>query len=576
MDIEQVVISKLKISLVNAGLSEGVIFTESELRPVLLTFLESLEEIASQVCKPFNSFALLCALQHHTPVYIIKPKLGFEADVQILFNNAATLAFRFSSPTSEAKFKLNRADYNRIAESNDLSWLEDYSEVVLQIYYIVDIIDFTVKNLRWLGKGARATVNLSASDISTIIKMDTPIELEQRMGEYDERLIRNQDILIKQAIPLGIVKPESPLKCVVVNPNWGEFRRGKLNPSPIPVVFGMDAIYTFTSLHSGEIIQIFNKRVHVEDLFVFMAALFKPLVEDAISNRRFAGQGYSFTEEKHLIDYIADWAPNIYLDCFSKQVFENGTPFVIESLNRNYWKEVIPPMLRFISHDFGSRDSIDPLLLRPVKLAYRCDDGTVFLHLGSVIHFLMYFLDQFQNTGRFGEIKGRALEALLLATIESIAGFKRIWQPGRKLQYQVAGKVGTDVDVFVQRNELALLISCKSYGVNREYELGNGQECWKRSEDAKGWLRFAYQTAKVIANHRKELKLPKNIEGILPLVCTGWPEYLFEPAEDFFMFDDTPRIATIREIEQFCRNIDNVALEKLIADSWTVRVERDS
>jgi len=530
------------------GLSEGVTYVESELRPVLLTFLKSLEEIASQVCEPFNSFALLCALQHYIPVHIIKPKLGFEADAQVLFNNAAALAFRFSSPTSEAKRQLNRADYDRIVKRNDLSWLEDYSEVVLRIYYIVDIIGFTVKNLRWLGKGARATVNFSACDISTMIKMDTPLELQQRMSQYDERLIRNQDILIKQAIPLGIIKPESPLKCIVVNPNWGEFRKGNLNPSPIPVVFGMDAIYTFTSLHSEEIIQIFNKRVHVEDLFVFMAALFKPLVEDALNNRRFAGQGYSFTEEQHLIDYIANWAPNIYVECFSQQIFEDGTPFVFESLDRNYWKEVIPPMLRLVSHDFDSRNSIDPLLLRPVKLAYRCDDGTVFLHLGSVLHFFMYFLDQFQKTGRFGEIKGRALEALLLATIESIVGFKRIWELGRKLRYQVAGKVGTDVDVFVQRNELALLISCKSYGVNRKYELGNGEECWKRSEDAKGWFRFAYETAKVVANHRKELKLPRNLEGILPLVCTGWPEYLFEPAEDSFMFDGTPRIATIREI----------------------------
>jgi hypothetical protein len=294
LDVERLVISKLKISLINAGLSERVIYTEGDLRLVLITFLESLEEIASQVCKPFNSLALLCALQHYIPIHIIKPKLGFEADVQILFNNAAALAFRFCSPTSEAKIKLNRADYARIAKNNDLSWLEDYSEVILQIYYVVDVIDFAMKNLRQLGKGASATIDLSVDDISTVIKMYTPLELQQRMSQYDERLIRNQDILIKQAIPLGIVKPESPLKGVVVNPNWNEFRKGNLNPSPIPVIFGMDAIYAFTSLHSEEILHIFNRRVHVEDLFVFMSALFKPLVEDALNNKRFAGQGYVF------------------------------------------------------------------------------------------------------------------------------------------------------------------------------------------------------------------------------------------------------------------------------------------
>lgn len=42
------------------------------------------------------------------------------------------------------------------------------------------------------------------------------------------------------------------------------------------------------------------------------------------------------------------------------------------------------------------------------------------------------------------------------------------------------------------------------------------------------------------------------------------------------MFDGTPRIATIREIEQFYRNIDDMNLEKLFADSWAVLVERDS
>ncbi len=575
MNIERSVTSKIKLALKNAGLSGKVAYTENQLRPVLLNFLTSLEEIASKACKPFNSFGLLCALQHYLPIHIIEPRAGFEADAQILFNNAATLAFRFSSSTDDAKAKLTRADYVRISEMNDLSWLEDYSEVVLQIYYIADVIDLTIKILRWLGKGATATVDLTAKNASTIVKMQTPAELQQKMRQYDERVIRNQSILIKQAIPLGAVKPTSPLKCVVVNLNLSEFRNGNLNPPPVPVIFGMDAIYTFTSFHSDEVIQVFNKRVHVEDLFVFMAALFKPLVEDFLNNVRFAGQGYSFTEEQHLIDYVANWAPAIYAECFSQGVFADGTPCVLESFSQAYWEEVVPEMLRFISHDFVSRDTIDPLLLHPVRFAYRCDDGTIFLHLGSLIHFFMYFLDQFQSTGQFGEIKGRALEVLLSDIIESVKGFKRIWEPGHRLKLPVAGKVGTDVDVFVQRNELALLISCKSYSVNREYELGNGQTCWDRSGAAKSWLRFAHQTAKVVAEHHKELKLPKEIKGILPLVCTGWHEYLFEPSEDYFLVDGTPRLATLREIEQFCRNLGARKVRKLFSDPWTVPISDD-
>lgn len=575
MNIEKLTISKLKIAIEDAGLTGKVTYEEDQLRPVLLSFLKSLEEIAYEACEPFNSFGLLCALAHSIPIYIVRPRKGFEGDVQILFNNAATLAFRFSSSTNDAKVKFTPADYRKIAKANDLSWIKDYSEVIQQIYYLVDVIDLFLKILRQLGKGASATIDLAANDISAIIKMQIPIELQQQMSEYDERLIRNQSILIKLAMPLGAIKPESPLNCVVVNPNWAEYHKGNLNPPPAPRIFGMDAIYTITSFHADEVIQIFNRRVHVEDLFVFLSALFKPLVEDALHNVRFAGQGYSFVEEQHLIDYIANWAPSIYADCFNQGAFPDGTPFVFESLSQPYWREVVPQLLRFISHDFTSRDSIDHLLFRPNKFVYRCDDGTIFLHLGSVSHFFMYFLDEFQKSGKFGEMKGKTFELLLLQIIESVGGFHRIWEPRHKLKLPVGRKTSTDIDVFVRWNELAFLFSCKSYGTNREYELGDGQTCWDRSEDAKRWLRSAYQTAKVIAEHHEELKLPKELRGIMPFVCVGWPEYLYEPSQDYLMEDGTSRIATMREIEQFCNGINDIKATELLSDPWMVSIPDD-
>lgn len=576
MDIESLITSRLRNALVGAGLSEKILYSEGEVRNTLLDFIESLNEISSSVCRPFNSFALLCALQHHLPLHIAKPRPGYEGDAQALFNNAATMAFRFSSPTSESKFRLDRTDYIRIAEANDFSWLDDYSEAITQIYHIAAVIKFTLNNLHVLGKGAKIVLDLSTNDTLSMIKAELPSELDRRLSEYDERVINNQNILMKQAIPLGVVKPESPLKCVVVNPNWGLFRKDENNPSPIPLVFGMDAIYSFASLHVDEIMHIFDNRVHVEDLFVCIAALFRPLVEDATSKRRFAGQGYSLADKQQLVDYISSWAPEIYVECFNEQVFEEGTPFVLESLSPDYWKQVVPLMLQFIAHDFGSRNSIDCILFRPAKFVYICDEGTVFIHLGSVAHFFMHFLDQFNKSGHYGTIKGKALESLLLSTIESIPGFQRVWEPGHKIKYQVAGKSGTDVDIFVRKDNLAILVSCKSSGVNRNYELGSGQECWERSELAKGALHFAHETAKIIADHYAELALPKGVKGILPLVCTGWPEYLFEPVEDFSMFDGTPRIATIREIQHFCSGIDDMALQRLYSDPWMVMCERQS
>lgn len=572
MNIDRLVASKLKIALKDAGLPSKETCQEEQLRPALLDFLGSLEEIASETCSPFNPFGVLCALQHFIPRYIIEPRAGFEADMQILFNNAAALAFRFSSSTQDARTKFTPDDYKLVAKSQDTSWLDQYSDALLKIHILVSIIDNTLKRLRLLGKGAKATVDLSSDDVWTVLTMQVPPELQQKMSQYDDRVIRNEDILMKHAMPLGIASPESPLKCVVVNPNWAEFRKGNLNPPPVPVVFGMDAFYAVTSLHSDEIIQIFGKRVHVEDLFVFMAALFKPLVDDASRKVRFSGQGCNFVEEQQLIDYVASWAPTIYADCFRQQVFPDGTPCILESFDQSYWQEVVPHMLRFLSHDFASRDSIDYILFRPTRFAYRCDDGTIFLHLGTVIHFFMYLWDEFQKTGQFGEIKGKVFEVLSLEILESINGFKRIWEPGRKLNFPVAGKTGTDVDVFIQRNELAFLISCKSHGINREYELGNGQICWGRSDEAKSWLRFARHTANAISDHCEELKLPSEIKGICPLVCTGWPEYLYEPSQDYFMDDGIPRIATIREIEAFFKSIDDAKAQELLRDPWIIHL----
>ena len=202
MDIESLITSRLRNALVGAGLSEKILYSEGEVRNTLLDFIESLNEISSSVCRPFNSFALLCALQHHLPLHIAKPRPGYEGDAQALFNNAATMAFRFSSPTSESKFRLDRTDYTRIAEANDFSWLDDYSEAITQIYHIAAVIKFTLNNLHVLGKGAKIVLDLSTNDTLSMIKAELPSELDRRLSEYDERVINNQNILMKQAIPL--------------------------------------------------------------------------------------------------------------------------------------------------------------------------------------------------------------------------------------------------------------------------------------------------------------------------------------------------------------------------------------
>jgi len=234
--------------------------------------------------------------------------------------------------------------------------------------------------------------------------------------------------------------------------------------------------------------------------------------------------------------------------------------------------EVAPLMLQFLSHRACSRDTMDSLLFQPTRFLYCCDDKdrTVFVHLGSVIRHFMYFLDQFERSGHYGRVKGRSLESLLLDEIEGRTQFRRIWEPGHRLPYQVAGRTGTDVDVFVQKGELAVMFDCKSYGVNRSYELGDGQLCWERSEQAKRWLRFAQQTAMVIAEHRVDLGLPESIRGILPFVCTGWPEFLFEPSQDYFMPDGMPRIATVREIVGYLADLDEQSGSNLLLDEWAV------
>lgn len=575
MDIHQSISAGLKTALKDAGLSDRASYEEDELRPALLTFLGTLEIFASEVCKPFNPFGLLCALQHRVPYQILAPRKGFEPDVQILFNDAAALSFRFSSPTKDAKVKFTPTDYQRAAKAEDLSWLNNYSGVIEKIYTLVGTIDTIVKKLRCLGKGAKATLDLSSDDISTIVTIQEPPQLRRKLHEYDERLIRNSDVLMWYGLPSGVSEAKGPLNSVVVNPNWTEFRKGNMNPAPVAEALNMEGLYAATTLHAEEVERIFETRVYVEDLFAFLATLFEPLVEKARQGERFAGQGYSFVREEELIDYIVSRGPEVYADCF-KQLFRYCRPgIILECFTPGYWQEVVPRLLHFISCDFKSRDLIDCQLFRPKRFAYRCDDGTIFLHLGSVTYFFAHLWDGFQPTGDFTNIKGHIFEELLLNFLESVNGFTRIWETGCKLRFPVEGKVGTDVDVLIRRNELAFLISCKSYSINRKYELGDGQTCWYRSEMAKSWFRFTHETAKAVAAHYQELNLPPELRGICPLVCTGWPEYLFEPSQDYFMEDGTPRIATIHEIRWFFESIDDAKAEKLLRDPFTVHVSKD-
>lgn len=570
MNTYQSVCSTLKTSLRDASLSEKSYYGEQQLKPALFSFLNRLEAIGHKVCGDFNSFGLLCALQHYVPSPIMLPQQGFEPDAQVTFNNAATFAFRFSSATKDAKIKLTPADYRKL-KSNDLSWVHTYSKVIEEVYSIVSVIEHTVRTLRCLGKGDEATIDFSSDDITTILQARPSEELEQKLRDYDERLLRTQNILIFYGLPIGVGKGESPLKGVTVNLNFAQYHEGHMDAPPVTKVLDMEGVYVATTLHSDEVIRIFNTRVHAEDLFVFLATLFKPQVEQAQQGERFPGLGYTFAQEQEIIDYVIGWAPSTYVDCFN-QVFQEYRPGVIilECFTHRYWQEVVPKLLQFVSYDFASRESIDWHLFRPMRFAFKCDDGTVFLHLGSVIQFLAHLWDSFMPTGDFTSIKGRLFEKIALQILESIDGFTRIWDTGYKLNFPVGGKAGTDVDVFVRRKQLAFLISCKSYSTSRKYRLGDGQSAWERSEMAKSWLHSAQRVAKAIADHCEELNLNPEIRGIVSLVCTGWPEYLFEPSQDYFLEDGTPRIATLPEIQRFFKSIDDVKAERLSNDHWTV------
>jgi hypothetical protein len=123
LDVYGAIISKLKSELRRASLHEGDTYEEEQLKPAVMSFLNSLEGFASEVCRPFNQLGLLCALQHNVPAYLLKPREGFEGDMQMLFNKAAALAFHFCSATRDARIKLDHASYHRIAETGDTSWL---------------------------------------------------------------------------------------------------------------------------------------------------------------------------------------------------------------------------------------------------------------------------------------------------------------------------------------------------------------------------------------------------------------------------------------------------------------------
>jgi hypothetical protein len=71
----------------------------------------------------------------------------------------------------------------------------------------------------------------------------------------------------------------------------------------------------------------------------------------------------------------------------------------------------------------------------------------------------------------------------------------------------------------------------------------------------RGWLSEVDELAKHLADNLQKPSLPPKFKYIVPIVCTTFPEFLYELSSHTLLVDNVPRICTLNELILFLSNL---------------------
>jgi len=110
-----------------------------------------------------------------------------------------------------------------------------------------------------------------------------------------------------------------------------------------------------------------------------------------------------------------------------------------------------------------------------------------------------------------------------------------------------------EIDASFIYNNYLFVIECKSLSVSNGYIFGSLSSLNFRKTKLLGYLEESKRKCEFLAQHCEDLSVlyPKEIIGIIPIVATSFPEYIWEKSNNLFLTENLCRIIIPQEIELF-------------------------
>ncbi len=146
-------------------------------------------------------------------------------------------------------------------------------------------------------------------------------------------------------------------------------------------------------------------------------------------------------------------------------------------------------------------------------------------------------------------------------------------QPGLNLKRKGEHDPFAECDVYLAVGNLLFVVDCKAYSYTLAYFGGERKAVESRSFIVQGWLAQSDNRAQkiAIAPVGANYEIPTRITHLIPVVCTAFPEFIWDLASDNFLADRSiPRVFTYGEMVE----VLNGDLADLINSPFAIPIKR--
>ncbi|WP_445219357.1 hypothetical protein ACKWRH_03660 [Bradyrhizobium sp. Pa8] len=213
-----------------------------------------------------------------------------------------------------------------------------------------------------------------------------------------------------------------------------------------------------------------------------------------------------------------------------------------------------------LTWDHSSRKSLNLRLLTPARFIVPLDENSWLLDWANMDVILAERLGQFGwMSGTAAKARGKDFERILVDHLSNEfaenpsyrSSVQLAWHgDGGRKRLRLTNGRKPDLDIGIFANDLMLAIEVKARGASRKLlfsgTIDEMHERWrKRIRPALADIDYL---AASIARRESNLRIPRSIRGIVPLVCCPFPEWIVSLDKKFWIYEDIPRVCTPDEL----------------------------